>query len=455
VSTAAGTEAWSAEPSTRSGVDLDPARDQPIEDGRARRRQRLGSRGLWASMLTGGAFLAVALPLVWFYDSGTAVSPLVVAMLVGAYALAYNVEFEVGPGLAVATQLVFVPMLFLLPLELVPLCVAAGVMLGNVLELVEGRIRLERVLGRLGEACYSLGPVLVLVAAGAPAPGEAAVLVLVAALAAQFACDFANATMHARIALGISPRLLIRDLSVAWGVDATLAPIGFLAALAAVDHAAAFLLVLPLAGLLRTFARERRSRVDHALELSHAYRGTALLLGDVVEADDAYTGSHSRDVVSLSIAVAEELGLDSRGRRDTEFVALLHDVGKIRIPNEIINKPGPLTPEERAIVETHTVVGEEMLDRVGGVLGNVGSLVRSCHERFGGGGYPDGLVGDEIPLVARIVCCCDAYSAITTDRPYRAGRSAEEALEELRRCAGTQFDPDVVDALARVAAKPS
>jgi HD-GYP domain-containing protein (c-di-GMP phosphodiesterase class II) len=406
-------------------------------------------------MLTGGVFLAVALPLLFFYDSGTAVSPLVVAMLVGAYALAYNVEFEVGPGLAPATQLVFVPLLFLVPLELVPLCVAAGVMLGNVLELVEGRIRLERVLGRLGEACYSLGPVLVLVAAGGPAPGDAAVLVLLAALVAQFAGDFAIATMHARIALGISPRLFIRDLAVAWGVDATLAPIGLLAALAAVDHAAAFLLVLPLVGLLRTFARERRSRVDHALELSHAYRGTALLLGDVVEADDAYTGSHSRDVVSLSIAVAEELGLDSRGRRDTEFVALLHDVGKIRIPNEIINKPGPLTEEERAIVETHTVVGEEMLDRVGGVLGNVGSLVRSCHERFGGGGYPDGLVGDAIPLVARIVCCCDAYSAITTDRPYRAGRSAEEALEELRRCAGTQFDPDVVAALARVAATPA
>jgi HD-GYP domain-containing protein (c-di-GMP phosphodiesterase class II) len=449
-----GTDAWSAEPAARPAVDLDPARDQPIEDGRARRRQRLGSRGLWASMLTGGVFLTVAVPLAVLHHSGTAASPLLVAMLVGAYALAYNVEFEVGPGLAVGTQLVFVPMLFLLPLELVPLCVAAGVMLGNVLELVEGRIRLERVLGRLGEALYSLGPVLVLVVAGGPAPGEAAVLVLLGALAAQFACDFANATVHARIALGISPRLFIRDLSVAWGVDATLAPIGLLAALAAVDHAGAFLLVLPLAGLLRTFAGERRSRVDHALELSHAYRGTALLLGDVVEADDAYTGSHSRDVVWLSIAVAEELGLDSRDRRDTEFVALLHDVGKIRIPNEIINKPGPLTPEERAIVETHTVVGEAMLDRVGGVLGNVGSLVRSCHERYGGGGYPDGLVGDEIPLVARIVCCCDAYSAITTDRPYRAGRSAEEALEELRRCAGTQFDPDVVEALARVAARP-
>jgi HD-GYP domain-containing protein (c-di-GMP phosphodiesterase class II) len=212
---------------------------------------------------------------------------------------------------------------------------------------------------------------------------------------------------------------------------------------------------VPLVGLLSFFARERRVRIDHALELSSAYRGTALLLGDVVEADDAYTGSHSRHVVDLVLATCDRLRLSPQDRRDAEFVALLHDVGKIRIPNEIINKPGPLTPEERAIVETHTVVGEEMLDRVGGVLGNVGHLVRSCHERFGGGGYPDGLVGDEIPLVARIVCCCDAYSAITTDRPYRAGRSAEEALEELRRCAGTQFDPDVVDALARVAANPS
>ena len=407
-------------------------------------------------MLTGGVFLAVALPLLVFYDSGQTVSPLLVAMLVGAYALAYNVEFEVGPGLAPATQLVFVPLLFLLPLELVPLCVAAGVMLGNVLELVEGRIRLERVLGRLGEACYSLGPVLVLVAAGGPHPETLRCSCSSRRWRHSSPCDFVIATMHARIALGISPRLFIRDLAVAWGVDATLAPIGLLAALAAVDQPAAFLLVLPLVGLLRTFARERRSRVDHALELSHAYRGTALLLGDVVEADDAYTGSHSRDVVSLSIAVAEELGLDSRGRRDTEFVALLHDVGKIRIPNEIINKPGPLTDEERAIVETHTVVGEEMLDRVGGVLGNVGSLVRSCHERFGGGGYPDGLVGDEIPLVARIVCCCDAYSAITTDRPYRAGRSARGSARgapPLLR--GRSSTRTWSSALARVAARPA
>jgi HD-GYP domain-containing protein (c-di-GMP phosphodiesterase class II) len=450
MSTVAGSDAWSAEPPARPAADLDPARDQPIEDGRARRRERLGNRELWASTVTGGLFLVVAVPLALRHESGTALSPLFLLALVGAYALLYNVEFEVGPGLAPATELVFVPMLFLLPIDFVPFAVAAGVMLGNVLELSRGGIRLERILGRLGDASYSLGPVLVLAAAGEPAPTEAAAWVLVAALAAQFGADFVTAATHTRIALGISPRVFIKNLAVAWSVDAALAPIGFLAALAAVDHGGALLLVLPLAALLRTFASERRTRVDHALELSHAYRGTALLLGDVVEADDAYTGSHSRDVVSLSVGVAEHLGLDARGRRDTEFVALLHDVGKIRIPNEIINKPGPLTPEERVVVETHTVIGEEMLDRVGGVLGNVGHLVRSCHERFDGDGYPDGLAGEEIPLVARIVCCCDAYSAMTTDRPYRAGRSAAEALVELQRCAGTQFDPAVVAALTRV-----
>ena len=127
---------------------------------------------------------------------------------------------------------------------------------------------------------------------------------------------------------------------------------------------------------------------------------------------------------------------------------MLHDIGKIRIPASIIDKPGPLDAEERALIETHTLEGERMLVQVGGLLGEVGHLVRSCHEHYDGSGYPDGLAGEQIPLVARIVCCCDAFSAMTTDRPYRAGRTAGEAVTELQRCAGTQFDPRVVEALA-------
>jgi HD-GYP domain-containing protein (c-di-GMP phosphodiesterase class II) len=211
-------------------------------------------------------------------------------------------------------------------------------------------------------------------------------------------------------------------------------------------------LVLPLVMLLRYFSRERQQRIDQTLELSDAYRGTAFLLGDVVEADDAYTGTHSRHVVDLVLGVADELALSPLERRDAEFTALLHDVGKIRVPSEIINKPGALTPEERKVIERHTVDGEEMLVRVGGLLGQVGHLVRSCHEHWDGNGYPDGLAGEEIPLIARIVCACDAFSAMTTDRPYRAARTHDEAVAELQRCAGTQFDPRVIGAIASISA---
>jgi HD-GYP domain-containing protein (c-di-GMP phosphodiesterase class II) len=246
--------------------------------------------------------------------------------------------------------------------------------------------------------------------------------------------------------------MVLRFMRYVYTVDAALAPVGLALAFAAREHVYRAALALPLVGLLQTFSRERQKRIDHALELSAAYRGTAFLLGDVVEADDAYTGSHSRHVVDLVVAVADELELDEDARRDAEFTALLHDVGKIRIPAEIINKPGKLDAEERAIIETHTIEGEKMLDQVGGLLGHVGRLVRSCHERWDGGGYPDGLVGEETPLVARIVCACDAFSAMTTDRPYRRARSREEALKELENCAGTHFDPQVVAALVRVIA---
>src|SRR5207248_8744068 len=119
----------------------------------------------------------------------------------------------------------------------------------------------------------------------------------------------------------------------------------------------------------------------------------------------------------------------------------------VRIPNEIINKAGKLTPEERKVIETHTIEGERMLHRVGGLLGEIGRIVRSCHENYDGSGYPDGLAGDEIPLLARIVSCCDAFNAMTSDRSYRAALPVSTAVAELRDASGTQFDPQVVDAL--------
>jgi HD-GYP domain-containing protein (c-di-GMP phosphodiesterase class II) len=180
-----------------------------------------------------------------------------------------------------------------------------------------------------------------------------------------------------------------------------------------------------------------------------------MLLGDVIEADDAYTGSHSRDVVDLVLAVADTFGLDAAERRRAEFAALLHDVGKVKIPSEIINKPGALDDAEWEIMKTHTVLGEQMLEQIGGVLGDVGRVVRSCHERWDGGGYPDGLAGEAIPLSARIVCACDAWSAMRTDRSYRKALPIDVAAAELRNCAGTHFDPRVVDALCTTLELPT
>ena len=133
-------------------------------------------------------------------------------------------------------------------------------------------------------------------------------------------------------------------------------------------------------------------------------------------------------------------------RRNLEFGALLHDVGKIAIPKEIINKPGKLDPQEWEIINTHTVEGQKVLDRVGGFMHEVGLIVRSHHERWDGRGYPDGLSGEAIPLEARIISCCDTWNAMRTDRSYRRALSHEVARAELVANAGHQFDPRIVTA---------
>jgi HD-GYP domain-containing protein (c-di-GMP phosphodiesterase class II) len=437
---------------TDSRLEIEVQRS--IEEGRARRLGEL-ARGERTSLLVSNAlFLVVALAVAALVPSGRSPSVATVALLVGAYVFAYRLEFEINTGSAVPTQLVLVPMLFVLPLGLVPLVVAGSIVLASLIDAARGLIHPERILLQVGSnAWHSVGPVLVLGLAGEAPPELSSWPLYAAALLAQFAFDFAAPALREWAVLGVPPKLQLRQMTSVYLIDAGLAPVGLAIAFAAVESPTGVALALPLIGLLAVFSRERRVRIDSELELRDAYRGTVFLLGDVVEADDDYTGAHSRDVVELSLAVADELGLSVRERRDTEFVALLHDVGKVRIPNEIINKPGKLTAEERAIIETHTVEGERMLHRVGGLLGEIGRLVRSCHERWDGTGYPDGLAGEQIPLVSRIVCCCDAFNAMTTDRSYRKALPREEAVAELLRNRGTQFDPAVVDALVGLAAR--
>jgi HD-GYP domain-containing protein (c-di-GMP phosphodiesterase class II) len=433
-----------------ASVDFDPVAEQLLTEGRTRRQHRLKGREHITRLVFAAAFLVAATMLALEAPSQRSASPLLAAMLICGFALASRIEFEVGSGSTVPTEVVLVPMLFLLPAGVIPLAVALGLVLGQLPEFVRGTFPPGRILVVIGNAWYSLGPALVLIAAGQPGPRLGAWWVLVPALLAQAGTDFGSSVTREWFALRIPARQLVRPLLWIFMVDALLAPIGLAVAIATRTSEAAALLPLSLLGLIWIFARERTRRLDQAIELSTAYRGTAFLLGDVVEADDEYTGAHSREVVDLVLAVCDDLRLDQRSRRKAEFTALLHDVGKIKIPGEIINKPGALTPEERTIINTHSVEGEKLLLRVGGLLAEVGTIVRSCHENYDGTGYPDGLAGDRIPRVARIVACCDAYNAITTTRSYRKARSPAEAVLELDNNSGSQFDPEVVDSLKLV-----
>lgn len=427
--------------------ELRPAAS-PQRSGRAEAPSWHEQRAEWA---VGLPFLVAAVALALVGDSGQTLEAGPAVALVLAYALLSRVRFHAGVGHTVPTQLAFVPMLFILPTELVPLLVLAGMAIGNLPDYVRGKLHPGRALMLPGDAWHAMGPALVLLAAGATVPLWADWPWYLLALAAQFALDFAVYAVRARLALDVPGREQLRALGWVWVVDALLAPLGLLAAFATVGHPYAFLLVLPLAGVLTLFARERNERLDQALELGGAYRGIAMLLGDLLEEADEYTGGdHTRGVVALALEVAEELGLDARERHNVELAALLHDIGKIVIPDSIINKPGPLTDEEWALMKTHTVEGQRMLDRVGGVLREVGMIVRASHERWDGGGYPDGLAGERIPREATVVAAADAYNAMTTDRSYRRARSHAEALEEMHACAGAQFAPDVVDALVAV-----
>jgi putative nucleotidyltransferase with HDIG domain len=427
--------------------ELDPDAQRVIEEQRARRLSRLATRDRATLVVSLGLLLSVAGILAFTIPSDRSPSMVTVALVLVAYAVAFRLDFEVGSGSAVPTQLILVPMLFVLPTGTVPLAVAAGILLSSTLEYARGTLHVERVFLRLPDSWYAVGPTLVLGLAGESQPDLRRWPIYLLALGAQFALDFGSTVIRQWAILGVQPRLHLRTMGWVWAVDAGLAPVGLAVAFASVSSSAGVVLALPLVALLAVFASERRVRIDHELELRNAYRGTAFLLGDVVEADDAYTGAHSRDVVELTLAVADELGLSSRERRDAEFAALLHDVGKVRVPNEIINKPGKLTPEERAIIERHTIEGEQMLLRVGGLLGEIGRIVRACHERWDGAGYPDRISGEDIPIIARIVACCDAFNAMTSDRSYRKALPLTEAIAELQRGSGSQFDPLVVEAL--------
>jgi putative nucleotidyltransferase with HDIG domain len=423
--------------------ELSPAIAELIERYESSAPERLDRRDRLVELAFAAPVIAIAVAIAVGFHSQRPFALGTTVAFAAAYLAAKQIRFVVGAAYTVPAQLVFVPMLFLLPTPAVPLVVIACSGLGLLPEVLAGRKHVDRLLNAPTDAAYAIPPALVLLVAHVETASLSRWPVLVGALVAQLAFDPPFFTAREWLKWGVPPKLQPELSDLVLVVDALLSPIGLMAALVGTQTSGGWILVLPLLGLIAVFARERQVRIDHALELSRAYRGTTLLLSDVLEADDEYTGSHSWGVVTLALRVADSMGLDAHQRRNVEFGALLHDIGKIAVPKEIINKPGKLNDEEWTVIKTHTVEGERMLQRVGGVLGEVGRIVRSSHERWDGGGYPDGLKGDEIPIEACIVACCDAFDAMTTDRSYRKAMPLDRALAELESNAGTQFSPRV------------
>ena len=199
------------------------------------------------------------------------------------------------------------------------------------------------------------------------------------------------------------------------------------------------------ADLRETFKQERA----RSQELSRSYMATVRALSNAVEARDAYTGKHAERVAAYGIEIARAVGLPRPEGAETQFGFLLHDIGKVAMPDAILFKPGALTTEERALMARHPVVGAEIVDGIE-FLSEAAKVVRSHHERWDGTGYPDGLRGEEIPLAARVFAVADVLDALTTDRPYRPRIPLGEARAMIVEAAGTQFDPTVVTAFARI-----
>jgi HD-GYP domain-containing protein (c-di-GMP phosphodiesterase class II) len=433
---------------------LDPTLEEQhlVEAALERRFSPLRARERSAETLLGGCFaLACALLAVAAPPWDVAIDPAAALFCALALAVAVRVHFIVGPGYTVPTQLAFIPLAFAIPPALLPPMVAVVFAAVQLADVVRGRQPLSRVALVPGNTWFAFGPAVVLAAAGSPAATEATVPLLVAMVAAQVAIDATTSGLRDALHQGLDVRALVGE-GWLYAVDVALTPVAFLVALTMGERPWAVLAIMPLLGVLAVFARERDARMQGLAELNSAYRGTALVLGDVVAADDGYTGEHCRDVVDLAVEVGRRFRLPADGMRNLEFGALLHDVGKVAVPKCIINKPGALDEDEWAVIREHTIEGQRMLDRVGGFMRDVGVIVRAHHERWDGHGYPDGVAGTAIPLEARIIGCCDAWNAMTTTRSYRAALSRDVAAHELRANAGSQFDPEVVVAVLAVAA---
>jgi len=431
---------------------LDPGLEHMHRHGRLWRAS-IELRRLRSEAILDGLLLVPIVLLFVFAPGGHWASPLTIALLIGANAVSNTVRFEIGAGSTSPSQLLWIPIWFSVPPAWITVVLGGSMALAGFVELARGDRKTPVWTGifKAGDAWPALGPAIVFAIAGPQVASVHVAWIVAIAFAAQIAVDFAFTITTQKYLHGVPVGTQVRVMTWIAAIDAALAPVGLLIAIVMVTEPLAVVAAFPLIAVVAEFARERQDRLEQALQLSNAYRGTAQLMGDVLEADDAYTGGeHTQGVVNMAVAVGLELRLTPREMRDLEFGALLHDIGKLRIPNEVINKAGGLDAKEWEMIRRHPVYGQEMLNRVGGAMTDAGNIVRAHHERWDGLGYPDRLAGEDIPLAARIITACDSFSAMTTTRSYSPAMAHEAGLVELERCSGSQFDPKVVAALITV-----
>ncbi|MFL5822831.1 MAG: HD domain-containing phosphohydrolase [Solirubrobacteraceae bacterium] len=595
------------EPRTATDQVSDPRAggqaDRLLEDSWTKRTRRSGRREMIVEGAAAALFLGLAIPLALPTLTTHLPDLELVSLLVILYAVvAGTIGFPIGAGYLVPTYAILVPMLLLLPPAIVPLLAATAGVLAALGRLAMRRGQPEHVLFAIPNAWYAVGPAVVLMVAGSNHGSLATAGIYLAAFMAGCLVDLVTSTLRESAALMIAPQIQLRVTAQVWVIDACIAPLGLLLAVAARHDHAAVLMVLPLGMLLLVLQRDRTQRIVQAherLELAitdpltrlgnrrklsadlvermqtasrarplvlmvfdldgfKAYNdtfghmaGDALLarmgrkLEEVVapagaayrlggdefcvvldaqpedvpaamalvtdalredgetfsiaasggavllphEANTAEYGlqladermyqrkqkrrpsaareqtrdvlvrimqakqpgltDHTSQVSRLAVTVARRLGVDAEQIDELARAADLHDIGKVGIPDAILEKPGSLDPAEWELIRQHTLLGERILSAAP-ALRPVARIVRSSHERWDGDGYPDGLVGEAIPLAARIVAVCDAYDAMISDRCYRPARSPGFARDELLREAGRQFDPTVVTAVLEV-----
>ncbi|HYG96203.1 MAG TPA: hypothetical protein VD741_03755, partial [Solirubrobacterales bacterium] len=266
--------------------------EQLFARGRSRELSKAEGRERAVEWVAGASFLVLAMGMALFMDSPRALEAVSLLVLVAAYVIACQAKFDIADGYTVPTELVLVPMLFLLPTPVVPLVVSLSWALGRLIDYASGRTSVHRAFHVFGDCWHAVGPALVIAGFGAQVFSWDAWPVYLLALLSQFGFDFAATATRARLIDRTPPAVVLRMIAPVYALDAALAPIGLLAAVAALQIGPEVCLaVIPLALVLAVLSRERQTRIEQALTLSEAYQGTALLLGDVVEADDAYTGS--------------------------------------------------------------------------------------------------------------------------------------------------------------------